>query len=137
MRGKNEDGFAERYAQARNEGYMRMADEILDVARTQEEGTTVIEGPKGTTVRTGDMTEHRRLKIDTMKWVLAKALPKLYGDRVQLDHSTQPQSNIIDIDDMSAEDRQALREILERQVQERQRRQAAAGSVAAIPRPQD
>jgi hypothetical protein len=28
------------------------------------------------------MIEHRRLQVDARKWMLAKALPKLYGDRI-------------------------------------------------------
>src|ERR1700757_750456 len=26
--------------------------------------------------------EHRRLRVDTRKWMLAKALPKIYGDKL-------------------------------------------------------
>jgi hypothetical protein len=28
------------------------------------------------------MIEHRRLQIDARKWILAKALPKIYGDKL-------------------------------------------------------
>lgn len=28
------------------------------------------------------MIEHRRLRIDARKWMLARALPKVYGDRL-------------------------------------------------------
>lgn len=43
---------------------------------------TTKETDRGTETRTGDMIEHRRLRVDTWKWMLAKALPKVYGDRL-------------------------------------------------------
>lgn len=57
-------------------------EEIIDIADTTEEGTEMIEKPSGTEIKTGDMTNHRRLKIDARKWVVAKMQPKKYGDRI-------------------------------------------------------
>jgi hypothetical protein len=37
----------------------------------------------------GDMIDHRRLQIDARKWLLAKALPKIYGDKLQVDNTHQ------------------------------------------------
>ncbi len=37
---------------------------------------------KGTETRTGDMIQHRRLQVDARKWMLAKALPNIYGDKL-------------------------------------------------------
>jgi hypothetical protein len=33
------------------------------------------------------MIEHRRLKVDSRKWFLSKMLPKIYGDKLDLNHS--------------------------------------------------
>jgi hypothetical protein len=30
--------------------------------------------------------QHQRLRVDSRKWLLSKVLPKLYGDRVAVDH---------------------------------------------------
>lgn len=58
---------AAQYARARELGYQKMANDILDIA--DETG-----GP------------HRsRLRADTRKWLLSKALPKIYGDRLEVD----------------------------------------------------
>jgi len=57
-------------------------DEILEIADTPREGTVVKVTEKGTETRTGDMIEHRRLQVDARKWMLAKALPKIYGDKI-------------------------------------------------------
>lgn len=79
-------GFYANYARSREIGYAHMFDEIQQIADTPEEGVVIKDGPNGTETRTGDMIEHRRLKVDTRKWMLAKALPKVYGDRLALEH---------------------------------------------------
>jgi hypothetical protein len=44
-----------------------MADDLIDIADEQ-----------------GDPNRNR-LRVDTRKWLLSKALPKIYGDRLQVD----------------------------------------------------
>jgi hypothetical protein len=34
-----------------------------------------------------DVIAHTRLQIDTRKWLLSKMLPKVYGDKVQQEHT--------------------------------------------------
>jgi len=34
----------------------------------------------------GDMIQHRGLQVDTRKWALLKALPKIYGDKLEVDN---------------------------------------------------
>ena len=59
--------FAAQYARARELGYQKMADDISDI--DDEAGDP-----------------HRsRLRVDTRKWLLSKALPKIYGDRLEVD----------------------------------------------------
>ena len=70
------------YARAREIGYATLFDQMLEIADTPQPGVTTKETDKGTETRTGDMIEHRRLRVDTRKWMLAKALPKVYGDKV-------------------------------------------------------
>lgn len=64
----NVEGFAPRYAQAREIGYHYMADEVFDFADRKN-------NDRGAVARD-------RLRVDTRKWLLAKVLPKMYGDRV-------------------------------------------------------
>lgn len=77
--------FAEKYRRARLIAYEVMADELVDVAddgandyRTLENGKVAFD--KENVLRS-------RLRVDTRKWVLAKMLPKIYGDRVALEAS--------------------------------------------------
>lgn len=76
--------FSPQYMRARDIALDMMADDILEIADTQEIGLTITEKPTGTESRKGDMIEHRRLRIDTRKWYLSKLAPKRYGDKVEL-----------------------------------------------------
>ena len=86
------DGFAARYARAREIGCHALADETRAIADTPIEGvvtTTKLsrEGDLYDEKRRGDMIEHRRLQVDTRKWLLARMLPAVYGDKQHVEHS--------------------------------------------------
>jgi hypothetical protein len=60
-----------------------LAEEALRIADTPALGvvrTTKADG--GVEERHEDMTAHRKLQIDTRKWLLARWLPKVYGDKM-------------------------------------------------------
>lgn len=61
-------GFAALYARARLVGYHTMADEIIEIADNPERDPASV--------------NRDRLKVDTRKWLLSKALPKIYGDKL-------------------------------------------------------
>lgn len=73
--------FQERYNYAREIRSDILFEEIIEIADTTEEGTKTKDTPKGLIIETGDMTDHRRLKIDARKWVVAKMNPRKYGDK--------------------------------------------------------
>jgi hypothetical protein len=79
------EAFRERYARAKADQARVMADEIQEIADTPQEGEVVTDSAKdGVTIRRGDMLEHRKLRIESRKWLAAKLLPKVYGDRTVL-----------------------------------------------------
>lgn len=80
-------GFAARYARARDIGLDCIAEEIREIADSPEEGEVATTKEWGTEVKRGDMLEHRRLKVDSRKWYLSKLAPKRYGDRQAVEHS--------------------------------------------------
>lgn len=84
--------LADRYARALDSRSELHFAELLAIADTQEIGTIETAKEWGTEVKTADMVDHRRLKIETRKWVLARMAPKKYGDRV--DHSVDGALNI-------------------------------------------
>ena len=65
--------FSDQYARARELSYRDMMDRMLAVATDCEASNAEV--------------QKARLICDVMKWTLARALPKLYGDRVNLEHT--------------------------------------------------
>lgn len=82
--------FSKQYARAKQESADAMAEEILYIADTTEEGETVTEKPDGVEVKRGDMLGHRKLRIDTRKWLMAKMKPKKYGDKIDVTSGDEP-----------------------------------------------
>jgi Bacteriophage Sf6, terminase small subunit-like len=81
------DGFHALYVRAREIGFLAKADEMWDIAATPEEGVKTKENAYGTETIYGDMIEHRRLKIDTIKFMLVKMFPRVFGERTRLEHT--------------------------------------------------
>jgi hypothetical protein len=75
-----DETFRRDYARARELGLHAMAEQCLQISDRQSPSTD-----SGAT-DTGDV-QHRRLQVDTRKWLLARLLPKVYGDKQQLEHS--------------------------------------------------
>jgi len=77
--------FLQQYARAKEESADAMAEETLYIADTKELGqilTTKSDGSVET--KEEDMLGHRKLQIETRKWLMAKMKPKKYGDKVDL-----------------------------------------------------
>lgn len=66
------EGFAARYARARELGAYAMADEVLEIASGQ--------------AGAGDV-QRDKLHVDTLRWTLSKVVPRVFGDK--LDVTTQ------------------------------------------------
>jgi hypothetical protein len=62
-----------------------MFDELLEIA---DDGTNdTYEDVDGNPRTDHDVIARSKLRVDTRKWYLAKSMPKLYGERVALEHS--------------------------------------------------
>jgi hypothetical protein len=62
------EGFAALYARARLVGYHTMADELIEISDNTGTDPAAV--------------NRDRLRVDTRKWLLSKALPKIYGDKL-------------------------------------------------------
>ena len=82
---KENESFQKSYNYAREIRSDILFEELIDIADNTEEGIITTEKPTGVEIRKGDMEGHRRLKIDTRKWVVSKMNPKKYGDNIQPD----------------------------------------------------
>ena len=80
-----EDGpFAERYQHARALGYQRMADEIIEIADSEPDAQTA------------------RNRCDVRKWYLSKMLPKVFGEKIEVDNKGGLVIVKLDAEDMKA-----------------------------------
>ena len=79
-----EHPFSPQYARAREVGYSVMADQMLDLADNVSEDQAAV------------AKVHRQ--IETRKWLLSKALPKVYGDKLAIggDPDTGPIKHVIE-----------------------------------------
>lgn len=77
--------FRDQYARARELQADLLVDQMLEIADTPQEGVKTKVSDDGTTeTTTGDMIEHRRLRVDVRKWYAGKVAPKKYGDKLAL-----------------------------------------------------
>lgn len=76
--------FGEHYTRARAFGYALRADGLMDTAEDME-----------------IPADQKRIMIDAQKWELSKMLPKVYGDKLDLNHTGQV-SVILRADDADA-----------------------------------
>jgi len=76
--------FSEKYARAREHQAQLLADQIFTIADTTEPGETVTMKPDGEERKIADMTEHRKLRIESRKWLAMKLLPRIYGEKKEL-----------------------------------------------------
>lgn len=79
--------LANAYAQARDDGFDKVALEILRIADTPVEGKRIKKSEDGIETVIEDALGHRKLQIDTRRWLLARWDPKRYGDRVATEHT--------------------------------------------------
>lgn len=77
--------FREQYVRARELQADALFEEALEIADTPLEGVKTKVSSDGKTEETrGDMIEHRRLQVETRKWMVGKLQPKKYGERLAL-----------------------------------------------------
>lgn len=70
--------FGKQYARATELRAESMFDEIDEIANHTDEDHTPFTG--------GNVVQRDKLRIDAIKWKLAKMMPKKYGDAVKVEH---------------------------------------------------
>lgn len=86
LRWRSNKAFSEQYATARESGYMLMADELIEIADDGTNDYVERERENGTkhVVFDAEHVQRSKLRADTRKWLLSKALPKVYGDKLEV-----------------------------------------------------
>lgn len=75
--------FAARIAHARDIGFDAIAEEALHIADTPHIGEIEETSENGKKVTRSDMTQHRKLQVETRLKLLAKWAPKKYGESIR------------------------------------------------------
>lgn len=81
------ESFRLQYTRAREDQAETLFDQMVTIADTPVIGTKTVTKATGVEMTEGDMIEHRRLQVETRKWVLGKLAPKKYGEKQQIEHS--------------------------------------------------
>lgn len=85
----NDEQFALQYARAREIQAEGFFDEIADIADNASNDWMETCDPDNPGYRlNGEHIQRSKLRVDARKWMLAKMLPKKYGDKQQIDHTS-------------------------------------------------
>lgn len=79
---RDKPDFLQKYTCARVVQMHLLADSILEIADDGSQDTVL--NDNGRAEKNTEWISRTRLKLDTRKWLLAKLLPKLYGDRLDV-----------------------------------------------------
>ena len=81
--------FAKDYARAKECQAEYMAEEILEIADDgRNDYMTITKGDNEYNVEDKEVTNRSRLRVDARKWLASKLLPKKFGDKLDLDHTS-------------------------------------------------
>ena len=78
--------FSAKYAQAKMEQAELMAESIDEIARNLD-NYHYVDPDTGACKLDSGMVAQARLMIDSRKWLASKLAPKIYGDKLQTEHS--------------------------------------------------
>jgi hypothetical protein len=83
---EEQSSFAKRYQHAREALMDWYSEEILKIA-FDDSGDLIVDGDR--VVAGHHVVQRARLKVDTVKWIMAKLAPKRYGDRPEITEQQQ------------------------------------------------
>lgn len=87
---------SKQYARACELRAEAIVDEILELA--DESNADAYLDDEGNTVVDGKVVQRSKLQVDTRKWLVGKLNPKKYGDKLDVDHTTQGEKiNVISL----------------------------------------
>lgn len=87
---EQDEDLSHQYARAMQMRCEHMADEIQDIADDGQNDWMERLGSDGQPIGwqlNGEHVQRSKLRIDARKWLLAKMMPKKYGDRQEIEHS--------------------------------------------------
>ena len=97
--------FRQMYQSAKQDQAQILADELIAIADTPKHGQVITAwpgqkdragNPKPKEIKVADMIEHRRLQIETRRWLLSKLRPREYGDKIEVTEGSDPLQELLD-----------------------------------------
>ena len=86
------NGFAAQYARAREIQAHTMAEEILEIADDARNDWMERQDDKGGYEFNGEHVQRSKLRSENRKWLLSKMLPKVYGERLDINADVKSQT---------------------------------------------
>lgn len=74
--------FGDHYTRTRARSYQLLAEEILEIS--DDSNGDVVVDDNGREQTNAERIARSKLRVDSRKWILAKMLPKVYGDKVSI-----------------------------------------------------
>jgi hypothetical protein len=81
------ESFSAQYARAKLAQADILAEDCLDIADDDSGDNLITEN--GKKVANVEFMSRSRLRIDTRKWLASKLIPKVYGDKIQLEQKSE------------------------------------------------
>ena len=89
---KNDAALQEKYTHICEIRWLSLADEIFDVA--DDNSNDDVYTDDGKRAANNEWLSRSRLRVDTRKWFLSKVLPKIFGDKIEVDNKGELGLNI-------------------------------------------
>lgn len=86
------DDFSGQYAKAKLAQADILAEDCLDIA--DDDSGDLRMTKDGDEVFNGEFAARSRLRVDTRKWLASKLIPKVYGDRLELEKKEEENSEL-------------------------------------------
>jgi hypothetical protein len=81
-RKRKDESFCGKYAHAKADQVMILAEQIIDIADDSHSDT--LEDEDGNVMVNREVIERTKIRIDARKWLASKLAPKIYGDKTAI-----------------------------------------------------
>ena len=92
----DKQGFFAQYTRAVQIRAGVWAEEIIEISDDGSQDT-YIDPASGNERTIAEVVARSRLRVDTRKWMLSKVLPKIYGEKLDLNHGVQPDNPLANL----------------------------------------
>ena len=84
----DKDGFFAQYTRAVQIRAIGWSEEIIEISDDGSNDTYIDEN--GNERTNNEIVARSRIRVDSRKWMLSKVLPKVFGDKLDVNHGVQP-----------------------------------------------